>query len=61
VPVHVITTERALLDPFLEWGFRPGAFPAPEPSTARMDEFREWFVLAFSRASGAEALVGVKD
>ncbi len=53
VPVHVITTDPTLLEPFLEWGFRPGALPAPEPSTARMDAFREWFVLAFSRAPGA--------
>lgn len=62
VPVHVVTSERALLDPFLEWGFRPGGLPAPEPSTARMDDFREWFVLAFSGArSGTEALGRAND
>ena len=48
VPVHVIAREPALLQPFLEWGFRPGAFPEPAGSPHRMDEFREWFVRAFS-------------
>lgn len=48
VPVHVITHDAALLEPFLEWGFTPGMLPNPEGSPARMDEFREWFVRAFS-------------
>ena len=32
VAVHVIVRDPALLDPFFEWGFRPGAFPDPEGS-----------------------------
>ncbi len=57
VPVHVIARDPILLEPFVEWGFRPGAFPDPEGSTPRMDEFREWFVRAFSGvASGSAAL-----
>ena len=58
VPVHVITRDRALLDPFLAWGFQPGAIPDPHQPVHRMDEFRPWFVLAFSDpiASDAEGL-----
>ena len=55
VPVHVITRDPALLEPFFEWGFRPGAFPDPEGSPPRMDEFREWFVRAFSGGPSASA------
>ncbi len=49
VPVHVIARDPALLEPFLEWGFRPGALPRSGEGH-RMDEFREWFVRAFSGA-----------
>jgi hypothetical protein len=49
VPVHVIARDPALLDPFRAWGFRVGAFPPPGP-VHRMDEFRTWFVRAFSGA-----------
>ncbi len=55
VPVHVIARDPALLEPFFEWGFRPGAFPDPEGSPHRMDEFREWFVRAFSGGTSASA------
>ena len=48
VPVHVIAHDPALLEPFLERGFRPGAVPDPGSVATRMDEFREWFVRAFS-------------
>ena len=47
-PVHVITTNRALLEPFLEWGFIEGSIPDPNLSPARMDAFRDWFVRALS-------------
>ena len=59
VPVHVIAHDSTLIEPFVEWGFRPGAFPDPEGSPPRMDEFRDWFMRAFSddtsqgEASGA--------
>jgi len=60
VPVHVIARDRSLLEPFFQWGFRPGAFPDPEGSPPRMDEFREWFVRAFSGGtSGAHDLPAV--
>ena len=55
VPVHVIARDPALLEPFLEWGFHPGAFPDPEGSPPRMAEFREWFVRAFSGGTSASA------
>ncbi len=48
VPVHVIARDPALLGPFASWGFRPGAFPDPDGPAPRMDEFREWFLQAFS-------------
>lgn len=48
VPVHVITGDAELLQPFLDWGFRPGTFPDPAREPARMAEFRDWFVRAFS-------------
>ena len=58
VPVHVITRDRKLLEPFLAWGFQPGAVPDPHQPMRRMDEFRPWFVPAFSdlTASAAEGL-----
>lgn len=48
VPVHVISGDPELLAPFLGWGFAPGAFPDPEAPRRGMDEFRDWFVRAFS-------------
>jgi hypothetical protein len=47
VPVHVISRDRAVLEPFVAWGFQPGAFPDATRSAPRMDRFREWFVRAF--------------
>jgi len=48
VPVHVISGDPTLLEPFLAWGFRPGARPDPDRPAPRMDAFRNWFVQAFS-------------
>ena len=48
VPVHVISGDRTLLQPFLDWGFRSGALPDPDQRTLGMDAFRDWFVRAFS-------------
>ena len=48
VPVHVITGDRTLLQPFLDWGFNPGALPDPDRLALGMDAFRDWFVRAFS-------------
>ena len=50
VPVHVVAADPALLEPFQAWGFQPGAVPDPRRPARRMDEFREWFVRAFSEA-----------
>jgi hypothetical protein len=61
VPVHVIARDPALLEPFLEWGFRPGAFPDPEASPPRMAEFREWFVRAFSGGTSTSAALLTKE
>ena len=58
VPVHVIASDPALLEPFLAWGFRAGAFPDPQGTAPRMDEFREWFVRAFSKPGAGPASGG---
>jgi hypothetical protein len=50
VPVHVISGRAELVRPFLDWGFRPGAFPDPDVDPLGMDYFRAWFVDAFSGA-----------
>jgi len=61
VPVHVIAHDPALLEPFFEWGFRPGAFPNPEGTPPRMDEFREWFLRAFSGGTAASTTLLTKE
>jgi hypothetical protein len=62
VPVHVIARDPVLLEPFFEWGFRAGPFPDPQGSPRRMDEFRDWFVRAFSGGtSSSVALSGKED
>ena len=48
VPVHVISRDPALLQPFRDWGFAAGALPDPDQPAHRMDVFRDWFVKAFS-------------
>jgi hypothetical protein len=48
VPVHVMARDPALLEPFLAWGFQPGMVPDSASEPPRMDEFRAWFVRAFS-------------
>lgn len=48
VPVHVISGDAALIQPFLEWGFAAGAWPGQSRPAAGMDAFRDWFVRAFS-------------
>ena len=55
VPVHVISGDRALVRPFLDWGFETGALPDLDRPAPRMDAFRDWFVRAFSDpAAGTE-------
>jgi hypothetical protein len=48
VPVHVMARDPALREPFLAWGFQPGMVPDSASEPPRMDEFRAWFVRAFS-------------
>ena len=55
VPVHVISGDPDLVRPFLDWGFRPGAFPDPEVDPLGMDYFRPWFVGAFSGGGAGKA------
>ena len=50
VPVHVISGDPNVLQPFLEWGFVPGAWPSDGGSPLGMDYFRDWFVRAYSGA-----------
>jgi hypothetical protein len=54
VPVHVVSGDGALVEPFLEWGFVPGAFPDPEAEPPGMDRFRPWFVRTFSAPKGRD-------
>ena len=53
VPVHVISDDPALVQPFLDWGFLRGALPDPDQPAPRMDAFRDWFVRAFSEPATA--------
>jgi hypothetical protein len=53
VPVHVISGDPALLEPFRRRGFVPGAWPARENVGAGMDQFREWLHDAYRIAPAA--------
>jgi hypothetical protein len=48
VPIHVISRDSDLLAPFLAWGFGPGMRPPAGAPARRMDEFRDFFLAAFS-------------
>jgi hypothetical protein len=49
VPVHVVSGDPALLEPFLDWGFVEGAWPPDYDGTALgVDYFRDWFIEAYS-------------
>ncbi len=48
VPMHVIAGNPQLLEPFKDWGFVPGMRPNEQASVRRMDEFRDWFLDAYS-------------
>jgi len=52
VPMHVISGARALLEPFLSFGFTPGMRPRRGSAVARMDQFRDLFLRAFSEPAG---------
>jgi hypothetical protein len=46
--VHVLAQDAGVLEPFVELGFVEGAFPDTTRAPRRMDEFRAWFVRAYS-------------
>ena len=50
VPVHVLSRDGAVLEPFTELGFVQGAFPDASWPAHRMDEFRVWFLDAYSES-----------
>ena len=50
VPVHVISRDPKLIEPFLEWGFERGGLPSRAYPDRGMDSFRRWFVEAYSSA-----------
>jgi hypothetical protein len=47
VPIHVISSDARLLEPFLEWGFVPGMRPSSDTPAKPMDAFRDFFLDAF--------------
>jgi len=49
VPVHVISGAPDMIEPFLKWGFAPGAFAPADPEPLGMDRFRDWFVRTYSK------------
>jgi hypothetical protein len=53
VPIHVISGDPDLLAPFLAWGFGPGMRPPADAPARRMDQFRDFFLAAFSGGHGA--------
>ena len=57
VPVHVISRDPALVQPFLDWGFAAGALPDPNQPVRGMDTFRDWFVRAFSEPAAPDMTV----
>ena len=48
VPVHVISKNQNLLEPFLEWGFIPGVVPKNTADVPGMDSFRGMLLEAYS-------------
>jgi hypothetical protein len=53
VPMHVISGDPALLEPFLDWGFTPGMRPGAAAAEHSMASFRAFFVAAFSGEAAA--------
>jgi hypothetical protein len=48
VPVHIVSGDPALLEPFLAWGFTPGMTPTAASAEYPMTAFRPFLVRAFS-------------
>jgi phosphatidylglycerophosphate synthase len=47
VPIHIISGDPTLLEPFKRWGLVPGMRPPAGLSARRMDTFRNFFLEAF--------------
>ena len=52
VPIHIISGDPRLLEPFLAAGFAPGMRPAADRPASRMDAFRDFFFRVFSASPG---------
>lgn len=48
VPVHVLSRDPHMLEPFREWGFADGMNPDRSGTVRAMSDFRGWFVETFS-------------
>jgi hypothetical protein len=55
VPIHVFSGDARLLAPFETWGFTRGMRPSRDVRPRRMDEFRDFFLEAFSTAAAGAA------
>lgn len=53
VPIHVISGDPDLLEPFESWGFTPGMIPARSAAEYSMTAFRPFLIQAFSGPSAA--------
>lgn len=51
VPVHVVSGDPALVEPFVEWGFDRGVWPPDDRTGRTMAAFRPWFLDAFSEGT----------
>ena len=47
MPIHIISGDAALLEPFKAWGLVPGMRPPDDLPAKRMDTFRNFFLEAF--------------
>lgn len=54
VPVHIISGDPALLEPFREHGFVPGGWPDTPLTDAGMDRFRDWLHQGFGAGASHE-------
>ncbi len=50
VPIHVLSGDPALVEPFERWGLQRGTVPDERGTGTAMSAFRSWFVGAFSAA-----------
>jgi hypothetical protein len=54
VPIHVISRDRELLEPFYKRGYTPGLIPYQPPPHRGMETFLHEFLLDFSTTAGTE-------